>query len=311
MKCPKCGYISFDYNQNCPKCKKSLHEQAAKMNLPGYKPAPPSLLGSLFDSDEDMEINFDDTNFEKINETEIKLPGLAEAVAEIDSDQDEIEEFSIDFDDFSIDGEQTDSRQESKKPDDADLESAALTSYEDHASDQDPEIDSESGFEFFDLSDDEDETLKDNLRDLGANVEADESINPLLSADEELESEDQPEGSEEEEIEFDLDSYRSPHTDESNHAKEVDGQPLENMEISFDPELLQSQFDKEHEDKPPKTTTPDVIDFDDISELKLEESSDDGTTRGSKKDQTEEDFTILFDDLDLELMEDEDQKKET
>ncbi len=47
MKCPKCGYISFDHNKNCPKCKKSLREEAAKMNLPDYEPAPPFLLASL------------------------------------------------------------------------------------------------------------------------------------------------------------------------------------------------------------------------------------------------------------------------
>jgi len=47
MKCPKCRYISFDYNEVCPKCNKDLASERKKMNLPGYKPNPPFFLGSL------------------------------------------------------------------------------------------------------------------------------------------------------------------------------------------------------------------------------------------------------------------------
>jgi len=47
MKCPKCRYISFDYNEVCPKCNKDLSSERKKMNLSGYKPNPPFFLGSL------------------------------------------------------------------------------------------------------------------------------------------------------------------------------------------------------------------------------------------------------------------------
>jgi len=47
MKCPKCRYISFDYNEVCPKCNKDLTSERKKMNLPDYKPNPPFFLGSL------------------------------------------------------------------------------------------------------------------------------------------------------------------------------------------------------------------------------------------------------------------------
>jgi hypothetical protein len=47
MKCPKCGYISFDYNDSCPKCNKDISAEREKMNLPSYAPNPPSLLGAL------------------------------------------------------------------------------------------------------------------------------------------------------------------------------------------------------------------------------------------------------------------------
>ncbi|MBW1797525.1 MAG: hypothetical protein JRJ21_03760 [Deltaproteobacteria bacterium] len=47
MKCPKCTYISFDYNQVCPKCSKDIGAEQRKLNLPGFRPDPPSLLGAL------------------------------------------------------------------------------------------------------------------------------------------------------------------------------------------------------------------------------------------------------------------------
>jgi len=47
MKCPKCRYISFDYNEVCPKCNKDLVAERKKMNFPDYKPNPPFFLGSL------------------------------------------------------------------------------------------------------------------------------------------------------------------------------------------------------------------------------------------------------------------------
>jgi phage FluMu protein Com len=46
MKCPKCKYVSFDYNEVCPKCNKELASERRKMNLSGYKPNPPFFLGS-------------------------------------------------------------------------------------------------------------------------------------------------------------------------------------------------------------------------------------------------------------------------
>ena len=47
MKCPKCRYISFDYNQVCPICEKDLMAVRSALNLPGFKPNPPFLLGLL------------------------------------------------------------------------------------------------------------------------------------------------------------------------------------------------------------------------------------------------------------------------
>lgn len=47
MKCPKCGYISFDYNRSCPKCNEDMSAERAKLNLSDYRSDPPFLLGAL------------------------------------------------------------------------------------------------------------------------------------------------------------------------------------------------------------------------------------------------------------------------
>lgn len=47
MKCPKCGYISFDYNLSCPKCNKDISAEQEKLHIPAFRPDPPSLLGAL------------------------------------------------------------------------------------------------------------------------------------------------------------------------------------------------------------------------------------------------------------------------
>ena len=47
MKCPKCGYISFDYNQVCPKCSKDISAEQAKLNIPAFRPETPYFLEAL------------------------------------------------------------------------------------------------------------------------------------------------------------------------------------------------------------------------------------------------------------------------
>ena len=56
MKCPKCGYMSFDFNQICPKCSKDIVTERDKMSLPSFRPAPPSLLGALTGEASDSNI---------------------------------------------------------------------------------------------------------------------------------------------------------------------------------------------------------------------------------------------------------------
>ena len=59
MKCPKCGYVSFDYNQVCPKCDKDVSFERGKLHLPIFKPAPLSLLGGLTGAADASHIGLD------------------------------------------------------------------------------------------------------------------------------------------------------------------------------------------------------------------------------------------------------------
>ena len=47
MRCPKCGYISFDYNTACPKCNRDISAEQRKLNLPSFMPEPLPLLTAL------------------------------------------------------------------------------------------------------------------------------------------------------------------------------------------------------------------------------------------------------------------------
>ncbi len=58
MKCPKCGYISFDYNRSCPKCNEDMSTERAKLNLSDYKSDPPFLLGALTGELNEPEVEF-------------------------------------------------------------------------------------------------------------------------------------------------------------------------------------------------------------------------------------------------------------
>jgi hypothetical protein len=57
MKCPKCGYISFDYNLSCPKCNKDISSEQEKLHIPAFRPDPPFLLGSLTGEANDAQIS--------------------------------------------------------------------------------------------------------------------------------------------------------------------------------------------------------------------------------------------------------------
>ena len=47
MRCPKCGYCSFDYLDACPKCGMAWSEYKTQLNIKGIKPQSPNFLTDL------------------------------------------------------------------------------------------------------------------------------------------------------------------------------------------------------------------------------------------------------------------------
>jgi len=80
MKCPKCGYISFDYNQVCPKCNKNITSEQEKFYLPSFRPDPPSLLGFLIGDANESNVNLNapsDSHMDVVHEADIGLDDSA------------------------------------------------------------------------------------------------------------------------------------------------------------------------------------------------------------------------------------------
>jgi hypothetical protein len=80
MRCPKCRYISFDYNELCPRCSNDLSSEKEILNLPDYTADPPFLLGALIgeadeyraDMQEDYPVDVDAFD----SEIDLSLDGL-------------------------------------------------------------------------------------------------------------------------------------------------------------------------------------------------------------------------------------------
>jgi hypothetical protein len=66
MKCTKCGYISFDYNQVCPKCSKDISAEQARLNLPSFRPDTPYLLEMLIGEIDESGAGLDTHEFSDI-----------------------------------------------------------------------------------------------------------------------------------------------------------------------------------------------------------------------------------------------------
>jgi hypothetical protein len=102
MKCPKCGYISFDYNQRCPKCNKDLVPEQKKRNLAAFKHNPPFLLATLTGDVDDIDIALDSgiATDAAIEEHDFEMHLDTEAPSTTGAD---VEDISLDLGDLSGD----------------------------------------------------------------------------------------------------------------------------------------------------------------------------------------------------------------
>ena len=102
MKCPKCGYISFDYNQRCPKCSKDLVPEQKKRNLAAFKHNPPFLLatltGDVNDIDSALEAGIA-TDAASFGEEDLEMHLDTEVPSTTEAD---VEDVSLDLGDLSL-----------------------------------------------------------------------------------------------------------------------------------------------------------------------------------------------------------------
>lgn len=130
MRCPKCGYISFDHLENCLKCNKEIKKSADALHGTVFNTAAPNFLkfNTTVDekendfeqefSEEEMDLDSLDPDLDILldNDTDIKLDDGLDAFSGLGGDDDDFEislgddetgdvgtgddEISIDFNQF-------------------------------------------------------------------------------------------------------------------------------------------------------------------------------------------------------------------
>jgi hypothetical protein len=86
MKCPKCGYHSFDHLDSCKKCSHGLADHKAKFNLGGFiapgqvaAATPSPVIDERFEQEEVSDDGAVDFGFDFLDENEDKGWQAAEA----------------------------------------------------------------------------------------------------------------------------------------------------------------------------------------------------------------------------------------
>ncbi len=99
MKCKKCGFISFDFNQYCPKCNRALSEEQRGLNLPAFRPDPPMLLRRLLgDAYDDAEVEMIPDRHMVMEKTAAGGAGLDDSLSGLAEDEvlmEDEEEFDV------------------------------------------------------------------------------------------------------------------------------------------------------------------------------------------------------------------------
>ena len=105
MKCPKCGYVSFDYNLSCPKCNKDISSEQEKLHIPAFRPDPPFLLGALTGEVNESHVGpapaASQISFDKEADMSLDEPSTHEDSGEVSID--DSSELSLDSGELSLD----------------------------------------------------------------------------------------------------------------------------------------------------------------------------------------------------------------
>lgn len=295
MKCPKCSYISFDFNQVCPKCNKDISAEQAKLNLPSFRPATPALLSVLTGEGDESGVGIQMDTATEIDTGEHGMDLGSGEMEAYDSGEMEFEE-----------GEELDFGLEAEGDEDI----SALESPEMTAPAQEPEIAPEdSVVSDFALEGDEEEfTLE--AEDLPTDEDAvepgldEEELGIELGTLDTAADEIAPEadlGVEQEEVSLDLDDIKLDDSgelgvDEAAVSPEEADLGMEAEEISLEKPALEGGTLEEAE-----------IEGEEL-EIDLKAITRD-VEKASEASEDDEEFSLDLDDLDLELDLDEPEEK--
>ena len=309
MKCPKCGYISFDYNQVCPKCSKDITAEQAMLNLPAFRPDTPFLLEMLVGEGDVSDGGLDTGEFSDIEGDTAEF-GTGTDYFDGDPDTEEVEFTdgdsdavadegtlsTFDFDELESDSDEGEVTFDTSVTDfdpDSDIEGIGQTTGE--LTEEETES---AGISLSDLEEQEDEL------DLDAESVAD--LDDVDLTDEAVEEEtwdDEDEGP----------TLNLEYADSQKEAPEVAALPddLEGQEVTLD--IDSSDVDLDEAARATDLWTDDGDDSDevplDLDDLTVDESGELRVETGETAQDSEEDLSLDLDDLDIDLDLDDSEEK--
>ena len=100
MRCPKCGFISFDHLTSCAKCGRDVSETASELQGTSIKTELPMFLGTALAAYSEREGSFEDQAMESEVDEGIDFSmeeeGAEEEVVEMAAEEEEAGDFSFD-----------------------------------------------------------------------------------------------------------------------------------------------------------------------------------------------------------------------
>lgn len=119
MRCPKCGYHSFDFLENCKKCGQGLAEHKARFKLQGFI-APAAIIASTQEQTTDQTTPSQTARLPEDDRIDFGFDFLEQQEQESAPSQpetDEYESFELSLDQpFDIDNEKLPSEDEDLNP---------------------------------------------------------------------------------------------------------------------------------------------------------------------------------------------------
>ncbi len=306
MKCPKCGYISFDYNQVCPKCSKDISAEQARLNLPAFRPDTPFLLEMLIGEVDEPGAGLGTGEFSDIEGDTAEFGTGTDDFDSAAPDTEEIEfgddDFgaaedegtlsTFDFEDLESDAGEAEATFDTSVTDfdvDSDLESIGTTTGE-----LTEEETGETGIPFSELDTQEDEL---DLDEQSVSLDDFDLTDGLGEAEE---WDDEDEGP----------TMGLEYPDSQGEAPEVAVLPdgLEGQEVTLD--LDSSDSDSEEAARATDLWTDDgdevTLDLDDLS---VDETGELRVGSNETVHETEDDLSLDLDDLDIDLDLDDSEEK--